>query len=33
MTGLRRAIEEDRFTAALAELSAELALGDIEALR
>jgi len=33
MTGLRRAIEEDRFLAAVAELSAELALGDIEALR
>ncbi|MFI5022667.1 MAG: tRNA guanosine(34) transglycosylase Tgt [Alphaproteobacteria bacterium] len=33
MAGLRRGLEEDRFTAALAELSAELALGDIEPLR
>ncbi|HKO06903.1 MAG TPA: tRNA guanosine(34) transglycosylase Tgt [Alphaproteobacteria bacterium] len=33
MAGLRRALEEDRFLAALAELSAELALGDIEPLR
>jgi len=33
MAGLRRALEEDRFLAAVAELSAELALGDIEALR